>query len=443
MPLTQLDAHHLVTLAMKAVEESAGGTDIGFTLSFRSPPDIERLYESYVDLVHEEAALRSVLRLDAESGGYRFVALPETQWRKLLAEERHSISEPHELAALVSRWHKLDTDLPVRLFRLHDNRFYLTVQHGLTDAVGGLLWLARILTKYGEKRNDLPAAESTPAPAPPVEALSSGEALRRKLWFASFLLKRLPLGYLRARKIVDLTKKEAPPSVNTTGYTLGQRVLSGPIVTTLRKRAWQERLTLTQLLVGLTSELLLKDAPAGTRARIGLPISLRDESSHGPQERLVHNYVQTFPAEIVAGKPWQKQLVDEYRWIKRGIPAVIGSFMAAITRQQKNEQQALKFLGQHLPLRHADPKRGYFLQWSCLFSSIESLPDPVLEHYLESISVHGKFEFMGFGVITAQSSLTIDLCAPNHIYPPGIVEQLLTDLVARLHEEAAGPGRTA
>jgi hypothetical protein len=429
----RVDRQRLVMLAMKAEEGPMAGTDIGFTMKPRQSLDMDRLYRAYSELVAEEPALRSVLRYDDRTSRWRWAELNESVWRDMLAREQGSFSEEHDVQALASTWHKLESDFPFRLFRLANGRLYGTVQHALTDAAGGMLWIGKVLARY-ELLGDVPqrAAGKRRPPVAPSPAI----ARKRLAWLPVFLLSKLPIAHLRAHKTVDLTHGRAVPPSNHEGYSVDQLVIAGAAFTALKARAWEERLTLTQLLTGILSEVLLEGAEPGTIARIGLPIDLRPETPMSAEHPMTMNFVQTFPVEIVAGRPWREQITREYRWIKRGVPAMLGSLISAVAGAHRGDQRVVKFLAGHLPLRHSHPARGYLMQWTCLLSSIEGSPDPTLEKHLAEISVHGKFEFLGFGVIATGSTLTIDVSAPNHIYPRGVTGRLLRKLQQRIEAVA-------
>jgi hypothetical protein len=434
-----------LALVMKAVERRSGGADIGFVLTLRAPIDGERLYRAYCRLVERHPAVRMRFAYDRARRRYRWAPLPERAWRAILADERASVCEPHDLEALASAWRPLDERLPLLVYGLDARRCYVAVQHAWADGLGAIGWIRRLLRLYGgedtaaiEQRHP-DAASASHGSAPGADP--APRAWREMLWFLWFAVLRLPRSHTRAGSVVDLSHGARPGVGNDRGYGLLRYRLARPDLLAVYRRAWQGRLSLTQYFCGVLSEVLLEAAPTKARVRLSVPVAIERPARPAPGAAGPGARVDAWPGlataslpfEIEAGRDWREQIVREFRWLDRGVPAAYDRCLELAVRLL-GDRRALRFFAAHLGLPHADPRRGYLRQFTCIVSSLGVVDAPEIVEHLESLSVHGKSEILSMGLLVTSGGLTLDVIPPRHVYAADEIERLMDRVMQRLVE---------
>jgi hypothetical protein len=313
------------------------------------------------------------------------------------------------------------------VYGLDERRCYVAVQHAWADGLGAIGWIRRLLRLYGGE--DAPVAESARPEAAPAPG-----AWRQLLWFFWFALGRFPRSHLRAGSVVDLTHGAWPGPANDRGYGLLRYRLAQPELLAVYRRAWQGRLSLTQYFCGVLSEVLLEAEPTKARVRLSVPVAIERPARPGSgADEWPGLATASLPFEIEAGRDWREQIVREFRWLDRGIPSAYDRCLDLLVRLL-GDRRALRFFAEHLGLPHADPRRGYLRQCTCIVSSLGVVDAPEIVEHLESLSVHGKSEILSMGLVVTGGGLTLDVIPPNHLYDANEIERIMDRVMRRLVE---------
>src|SRR6185503_14084550 len=143
--------------------------------------------------------------------------------------------------------------------------------------------------------------------------------------------------------------------------------------------------------------------------------------------------VSTLAFEVEGGRDWQEQVRSEFRWLDRGIPAAYDRCLELLVGLL-GDRRALRFFRQHLTLPHADPRRGYLKQFTCIVSSLGVVDAPEVLELLDSLSVHGKPEQLSMGLIVTGTGLTLGVIPPNHVFDAAAIARLMDRVMQRLVE---------
>ncbi len=407
------------------------GNEIITRTYWKAPYSSSALLPSYEKLLEKHPQLR--MRWSTEK--LQWEPWEQVSFDALLEIERNKMQKYISEDDILNQFEPSSSSLPLRIRVSAPNEVIFIINHAFANGLSSTYWVSKWFEVYAEfiGFSQSPAKERFFSALSPDHALSNGFALSKRiagvLW-AAFYLLGFVLRLLR-RRTVDLTLGKTPELQNK--YCTKTYLLDVDTTTKLIQYAKRSGLSVGEILCSELIRSLFQEQPDRDRICFSIPADLRNTLTHVPLDT-PGNFTCSLIAQTFRDEDPDDSIQKIYLWLRRNVQFGIARVFGWLAN---NPLKLVEHFNHQT--RKAIPERAPFENFTFAFSNLGLIHEPLMEHFIERMSLFTKTQTLFVGVFTFAGRLSIDSCISTHLFPQEasflILERGIQSLILRLKSD--------
>lgn len=402
-----MKVERLSSLFIYGAEEVIAGNAMIYRIRFREPLDLERVRQSYRQMVLENPAVRQKFTTNDETKSYCWEQMNDDEVASLLEKEEKEIFQNDR--KIDDEFWKTNTRFPIRVAIEDNETLVLIINHVFTNGRGGLFWFNMWLTYYTKGKAQAGKIESESQSRRPAKMRRLVNALAGVFWVLIYIVLFIRKADKKAaNSTIDLTHGRRNET-NDKGYSSKRYIFTQEETMRFIKSAKSKGNTVSVELLSIAAQVFFEMYPDKDRMLISVPTDIRELRPWIPFTE-PGNYTGSLVMQLYRGYSLKKQITSQYKWIKRGVPYYLPRLIGVFGNEFKTKEH---FSSQ---AKTPIPDRAPFENYTLALSNPGKILFREMEENCEWIAGYAKTQtvFLAFGSLNGR--MTMEVGIANNLF---------------------------